>query len=138
MTKAQLISSVSSRFTVVVNIAKVLLGINDVINEGYSSPITDNSTSETYTTQNTASITYGVQFNKAFRAIRANGSFTNTGSISLPVGTEIFAFKTNEFKGSTSEFIGIGATYTPYKLSSNDVIPAGATIKFFVTYNADN
>lgn len=137
MTKAQLISSVSSRFTVVVNIVKVLLGIGDVINELYPTPVDDNSTDKIYTTKNTASITYVVKITKQGRSVRMNGTFTNTGLVSLPANTEILALKTNEFKGSTSQFLGINCIYTPFKLSSLTSIPAGANVNFSITYNSD-
>jgi hypothetical protein len=136
-TKSALISAVNGFLTSVVTILKHRNSMLEVINEGYNSPVNDNSTNETYTTK-PEFITYTVQFNKAFRQVRVNGQYTNILATALPLGTIIFTLKDNEFKGSTSEFIGIGANYVPFTLVSNAVIPPNATVKFSVTYNANN
>jgi len=136
-TKASLLSEINGFLTAVITIANHRLSMSAVVDEIYPSAVTDNSTDETYTTQNTASITYAIQITKQGRSVRINGSYTNTSASALPAGTEIYAQKDNQYKGSTSEFIGEAVVYTPYKLSSRGVIPPSSTTKFFITYNAN-
>ena len=110
---------------------------NTLLNELYPTPVDDDSTTETYTTQNTAVISYNVKITKQGRSVRMNGSYTNNGTVALPIGTEVFAIKPNEYQGTTSEFLGDGVIYTPYKLSTRVVIAPSQNIRFAIIFNAD-
>ena len=137
-TKTNLISAVNGFLTAIITQLKVRNAQLEVINELYSTPVTDDSTTETYTTQTTPSVTYAIQITKQGRSVRINGSFSNTTGVALPSGTEIFAFKTNEFRGSTSEFIGENVIYTPYKLNSRVPIAPFISTKFQIIINAND
>ena len=137
-TKANLISAVNGFITSIVNITKHRNSMLEVINELYPSKVSDDSTSETYTTQTNANITYGIQIVKQGRSIRINGSYTYSGVTSLPIGTEIFEFKENEFKGDTSAYLGINIGYIPYLLESTTVIAPSSTTQFSIIISSNN
>jgi hypothetical protein len=137
-TKANLISAVNGFLTAIITQSKVRDAQLEVIDELYPSAVTDNSTDETYTTQTTPTVTYAIQITKQGRSVRINGTYTNTTGLALPAGTEIFAFKTNEFRGSTSEFIGENVIYTPYKLNSRGSIAPFIGTKFEIIINSND
>jgi hypothetical protein len=137
-TKANLISAVNGFLTAIITQLKVRNAQLEVINELYPSAVTDDSISETYTTQNTPTVTYAIQMTKQGRSNFITISYTNTSNVSLPANTEIFAFKTNEFRGSTSEFIGENVIYTPFKISSRNSIPPLTTVKSTIRINVND
>jgi hypothetical protein len=137
-TKASLISAVNGFITSIVNITKHRNSMLEVINELYPSKVSDNSTDETYTTQTNANITYGIQIVKQGRSIRINGSYTYSGGSSLPIGTEIFEFKENEFRGDTSAYLGINIGYIPYLLESTTTIAPSTTTQFSIIISSNN
>jgi hypothetical protein len=137
-TKSALISAVNSFITSVVNITKHRNSMLEVINELYPSKVSDDSTSETYTTQTNANITYGIQIVKQGRSIRINGTYTYSGVTTLEAGTEIFEFKDNQFKGDTSAYLGVNIRYVPYALESTTEIAPSSTKQFSVIISANN
>jgi hypothetical protein len=137
-TKSALISAVNSFITSVVNITKHRNSMLEVINELYPSKVSDNSTSETYTTQTNANITYGIQIVKQGRSIRIDGTYTYSGVTALEAGTKIFEFKDNQFKGDTSPYLGVNIRYVPFALESTTVIAASSTKQFSVIISANN
>ncbi len=96
-TKANLMSAVHGFLTAIITQLKVRNAQLEVINELYPSSVLDDSISETYTTQTTPTITYAIQITKQGRSVRINGQYANSSGVALPTGTEIFAFKNNEF-----------------------------------------
>jgi len=139
-TKAQIITALDNQINAVGKVTKVRhTEANEILLDGYyPTPVTDNSTDETYTTQTTPTVTYAIQITKQGRSVRINGSYTNTTGVALIAGTEIFAFKDNEFKGSTSEFIGENVIYTPYKLNSRASIAPFISTKFEIIINSND
>jgi hypothetical protein len=137
-TKSALISAVNGFITSVVNITKHRNSMLEVINELYPTKVSDNSTSETYTTQTNNDITYSIQIVKQGRNVRVDGSYTYAGSVALPIGTKIFDFKTNEFRGDTSPYLGVNVNYTPYALNSTSIITPSTTVQFSITISANN
>jgi len=137
-TKSALISTINGFITSIVNITKHRNSMLEVINELYPSKVSDNSTDETYTTQTNANITYGIQIVKQGRSIRINGSYTYSGVTSLPIGTEIFEFKENEFKGDTSSYLGVNIIYVPYALESTTSIAPSTTTQFSIIISSNN
>jgi hypothetical protein len=137
-TKASLISAVNGFITAVVNITKHRNSMLEVINELYPSKVSDDSTSETYTTQTNANITYGIQIVKQGRSIRINGTYTYSGVTTLEAGTEIFEFKDSEFKGDTSAYLGVNIRYVPYLLESTTSIAPSTTTQFSVIISSNN
>lgn len=138
-TKSALISAVNSFITSVVNITKHRNSMLEVINELYPLKVSDNSTSETYTTQTNQNITYAIQMVKQGRNIRINGTYTYNGSTLIEEGTQIFAFKDNEFKGDTSAYLGINIRYLPFGLETTSVISStSGTREFSITISANN
>ena len=137
-TKSALISAINGFITSVVNITKHRNSMLEVVNELYPSKVSDNSTDETYTTQTNANITYGIQIVKQGRSVRIDGSYTYSGLVALPLGSEIFSFKTNEFRGDTSGYLGVGIKYEPYALKSVGIITPSSTTQFSITISANN
>ncbi len=138
-TKASLISAVNGFITSVVNITKHRNSMLEVINELYPSKVSDNSTDETYTTQTNANITYAIQIVKQGRSVRIDGSYTYSTGSPLPAGTEIFAFKENEFKGDTSAYLGVNIKYAPFALQSTNVIVASpSSNQFSITISSNS
>lgn len=136
-TKSALISAVNSFITSVVNITKHRNSMLEVINELYPTKVSDDSTTETYTTQTNPNITYSIQMVKQGRSVRINGSFTYSAAQALPANTTIFVFKDNEFKGDTSAYLGTNIKYSPYALKSINNIILG-TYQFSITISSDN
>lgn len=137
-TKSSLIGTVNGFITSLVTVAKHRNSMLEVINELYPSKVSDDSTSETYTTQTNANITYGIQIVKQGRSIRINGSYTNNSVSSLPIATTIFTFKDSQFKGDTSSYLGINAKHIPFLLQTTEITAASASIEFSIIFSANN
>ena len=136
-TKNALITNINNFITSVVNITKHRNSMLAVVNELYPTKVSDSNTTETYTTKNGPNITYNIQIVKQGRSVRINGNYTNTSGFALPVGTTIFTFKTNEFRGDTSVYLGNNVEYTPYLIRSINPILVGATTNFSIIINSD-
>jgi hypothetical protein len=61
--------------------------------------------------------------------------WTNSGN---KVGTEIFEFKENEFRGDTSAYLGINIGYIPYLLQSTTTIAPSTTTQFSIIISSNN
>ncbi len=137
-TKAGLISAINGFITSVVNITKHRNSMLEVINELYPTKVTDSDVTETFTTQVNANIIYSIQIVKQGRNVRINGTYRNTGSTTLPAGTQIFTFKDNEFKGDTSSYLGINARYVPFAITSPTIInPSSQSTEFSITISSE-
>ena len=137
-TKTNLISAVNGFITAVVSIVKHRNSMLEVINELYPTKVSDTSSSETYTTK-TANFFYSVQIVKQGRTVRINGFYTSLSTVSLPSGTRIFELKNNEFKGDTSEYLGINVKHVPTsEIQTITPTPFGQGATFSITYNSNS
>lgn len=136
-TKSGLIAAVNGWLTALITQAKVRSAALETINELYPTKVSDNNTNETYTTKNGSVITYSIQIVKQGRSVRINGSYNNTSGLAIPVGTTIFTFKTNEFTGDTSYYLGNNVEYTPYLIKNLNAMLPNSTTNFSIIINSD-
>jgi hypothetical protein len=97
-TKSQLITSVNGHLTEVIDIADHRASMLDLINQLYPTEVFDSNTTETYTTKSGTSIEYTIAFLKQGNCVTIRLKVRNITSGSIASGTQIFTFKTNEFK----------------------------------------
>jgi hypothetical protein len=136
-TKSGLIGAVNSFITALITQSKHRDSMLEVINELYPTKVSDSNSTETYTTKNGTVITYSIQIVKQGRSVRINGSYTNTSALVIPIGTTIFTFKTNEFRGDTSYYLGNNVEYTPYLIKNLNPMLPNSTTNFSITINSD-
>jgi len=77
-TKTGLTSAIGSAISIVVSRAKLLLGLDEIINELYPTAVTDNNTTETYTTKAGTNITYSITLFKQGNLPAIKGTITNS------------------------------------------------------------
>lgn len=136
-TKNGLITAVNGFITSLITQTKHRDSMLEVINELYPTKVLDSNLTETYTTKNGTVITYSVQIVKQGRSVRINGSYNNTSALAIPVGTTIFTFKTNEFIGDTSYYLGNNVEYTPYLIKNLNSMLPNSTTNFSIIINSD-
>lgn len=136
-TKSGLIAAVNGFITSLITQTKHRDSMLEVINELYPTKVLDSNSTETYTTKNGTVITYSVQIVKQGRSVRINGSYNNTSALAIPVGTTIFTFKTNEFIGDTSYYLGNNVEYTPYLIKNLNPMLPNSTTNFSIIINSD-
>jgi hypothetical protein len=98
MTKTELTTEIGSAITIIISRVKLLLGISKIIDNLYPSEVFDSNTTETYTTKSGTSIEYTIAFLKQGNCVTPRLKVRNVTSSSIASGTQIFTFKTNEFK----------------------------------------
>lgn len=136
-TKTNLLSTINGFITAIITQAKVRSAYSTVVDELYPTKVSDTSSSETYTTK-TADFFYSIQIVKQGRSVRINGFYTSLRSYALPSGTRIFALKNNEYKGDTSEYLGINVKHVPTsEIQTTNVTPQGGGASFSITYNSN-
>lgn len=136
-TKSGLIAAVNGFITSLITQTKHRDSMLEVINELYPTKVLDSNSTETYTTKNGTVITYSVQIVKQGRSVRINGSYNNTSALAIPVETTIFTFKTNEFIGDTSYYLGNNVEYTPYLIKNLNPMLPNSTTNFSIIINSD-
>ena len=114
-TKAGLISSINGFITAIVTVLKTRNAFSSVVDELYPLAVTDNSTSQTYTTRANIDIPYTINIVKSGNIAHITGTIQNTlpyvlgqqniflwkESVYKPInGTEIRFFATNDFNGT--------------------------------------
>jgi hypothetical protein len=140
-TKANLISAVNGFITAIVNITKHRNSMLEVINELYPTPVYENVTDpsdEIYTTQTNVNISYQIQIVKQGRTVRVSGIYSYIGQSTLPIGTKIFDFKENEFKGDSNSYLGVNIKYAPFGLQSTTVIAPSSNTEFSITFSSNS
>jgi hypothetical protein len=123
-TKTGLTTAISSAITVVITRAKLLLGLDELIDEIYPTQVTDTQTSETYTTKTGTNINYSITVIKSGNIAHIKGTVTNNTS-SLLGAQNVFSWKSNEFKPKS------GVNDVVFTASNN---PA-STIRLFLNNN---
>jgi len=96
-TKMGLTSAIGSAISIVISRAKLLLGLDEIIDELYPTAVTDNNTTETYTTKAGTNITYSITFFKQGNFPAIKGTLTNSTFGTL-ASQNVFTFKDTEYK----------------------------------------
>jgi len=109
--KADIITFFNSTLTVVINIVKVKLCLNKILDNFYSAEVVDTSTAQTYTTaESNTYFPYSLRLNKQGGITKIDGTIANLSTL-ISSNQRIFEFKPSEYMPKEDSG-AIGATVT--------------------------
>ena len=122
-TKANLITALNGFISAVVGITKHRNANNAIVDEIYPNSVTDNQTTETYTTSSTV-VNYSISIVKSGNIAHISGNIQNPNHflMSNPI---VFLWKNSEFKPNSSTslfFLGIDNSGNTKRIGMNNTI----------------
>ena len=115
MTKTEIQNAINSNLSIVITKAKVLLGLNNLTNELFNTPIIENTSGTlVITSQSTADITYNVAFIKQGNKVTCYGTFKNIG---LTILSDVFFLSVTDLTLNPINLVGAG--FVASSISSN-------------------
>ena len=115
MTKTEIQNAINSNLSIVITKAKVLLGLNNLTNELFNTPVIENTSGTlVITSQSTADITYNVAFIKQGNKVTCYGTFKNIGPTIL---SDVFFLSVTDLTLNPINLVGAG--FVASSISSN-------------------
>ena len=120
--KATILSNINGFLTAVITQAKVRSASLEVVNELYSNAVSDNQTTETYTTKAGTALNYSFTLKKSGNEVMIKGTITNNG-FSVLSSQNVCTWKDTEYKPKS------GLTYI------FDAVQGSNKVKCFINNN---
>ena len=97
-TKVGILATINGFITAIITQAKVRSAYSTIVDEMYSDAVSDNQTTETYTTKSGTDITYTITIKKDGNKGFAKLVFRNTTAYALPALDGLFTWKDTPYK----------------------------------------